>query len=85
MKNPFLPPHPEKREFNYKPRYYEVDGGLKNETGDLDMNKVAERLHRSWSAKRKKRKPDYQSSFTLLIVLVLIVFILSFFMYKFLL
>lgn len=85
MKNPFLPPRPEKREFKYKPRYYESDDGIKSESGDIDMNKVAERLHRSWNAKRKRQKPNYQASFMMLLFLTLIVVVLGFFVYKFLL
>lgn len=78
----FTVPRPEKREFRYKPRFYEKDGGIKDENGEIDTTKMAERLHRSWDSKRKARKNNTNISksfiFIMLIIVVLVYLVLKF-------
>ncbi|MDR2979007.1 MAG: hypothetical protein LBV02_00985 [Bacteroidales bacterium] len=74
---------PEKREFKYKPRFYEKDGGgIKDANGEIDTVKMAERLHRSWSSKRKARKHNTQFGLVFFIsmalILILVYLVLQF-------
>lgn len=79
MKNIF-DTRPEKRDFKYKPRYYDPDGTTKDENGDFDVNKFADRIHRKWSNKRQKKKSN--TSLLTLIILMCFVLIVLFFVYK---
>ena len=81
MKTPFYQ-RPEKRKFNYKPRFYNPDGGTKDEHGNFDPEKFGNRLHHNWSEKRKRNKKN-QTSVNMIVWLMFIVIILIFFAYKF--
>ncbi|MDL2309053.1 hypothetical protein LJC68_05095 [Bacteroidales bacterium OttesenSCG-928-B11] len=65
----------EKREFKYKPRFHEPDGGIKGECGEIDINKMADRIHRSWSSKRKAKRKVSGMNYTFLIVLAIIIIV----------
>lgn len=81
MKN-LLYTRPEKRQFRYKPRFNKTEEEIKNDYGDLDPDKLAERLHRSWSSKRKRNRKT-QFPLRTVIWLMFIVIILVYFFYRF--
>ena len=81
MRSPFYQ-RPEKRKFNYKPRFYEPDGGTKDKQGNFDPDKFANRLHRSWGAKRQQSK-ETRTSNRRVIWLLFIVIVLVYLAYKF--
>jgi hypothetical protein len=81
MKSPFYQ-RPEKRKFNYKPRFYEPDGGTKDAQGNLDLEKFGNRLHHSWSQKRQRNRKT-KASLNMIIWLMFILIVLLFFAYKF--
>lgn len=78
----------EKRVFNYKPRFRETDGEKWDENGEMEMAKMAERIHRSWASKRKAKR--FNSSFTfslfisMVIVLLMVYVVYKYFLEKFL-
>lgn len=76
---------PEKREFRYKPRFYqrEEDKPMDNSGEDFDPDKFAERLHRSWSSKRISQQDRNKFPLKTVIWLMLIVFVLVFIFIKF--
>ena len=76
---------PEKREFRYKPRFYqhEEDKPMDNSGEDFDPDKFAERLHRSWSSKRISQQDRNTFPLKTVIWLMLIVFVLVFIFIKF--
>lgn len=78
---------PEKREFRYKPRFYNPDkesSGGKSGEEEYDSSKFAERLHRKWSSKRMTEQDRNKFPLKTVIFLMLIVFVLAFFFIKFL-
>lgn len=78
----------DKRDFNYKPRFREVNGGIRDENDEIDTAKMAERIHRSWASKRKAKR--FNSSFTfslfisMAVVLLVVYVVYKFFLEKFL-
>ena len=76
---------PEKREFRYKPRFYqrEEDKPMNNSGEDYDPEKFAERLHRSWSSKRKSQQDRNKFPLKTVIWLMFIVIVLGYFFFKF--
>lgn len=76
---------PEKREFRYKPRFYqrEEDKPMDNSGEDYDPEKFAERLHRSWSSKRKSQQDRNKFPLKTVIWLMFIVIVLGYFFFKF--
>lgn len=76
---------PEKREFRYKPRFYqrEEDKPMDNSGKDYDSEKFAERLHRSWSSKRMSQQDRNKFPLKTIIWLMFIVVVLVFFFIKF--
>jgi len=76
---------PEKREFRYKPRFYQRDEDkpMDNSGEDFDPEKFAERLHRSWASKRKSQQDRNKFPLKTVIMLMLFVIILVFFFVKF--
>ncbi len=77
--------HPEKREFRYKPRFYqrEEDKPMDNSGENYDPDKFAERLHRSWSSKRMSQQDRNKFPLKTIIWLMFIVVILVFLSVKF--
>jgi len=82
MNSPFYQ-RPEKRKFNYQPRFYDPDGGTKDKHGNFDPEKFGDRLHRSWSKKRQQNKQT-RSSTNKVVILFVIVIALVYLAYKFL-
>ena len=76
---------PEKREFRYKPRFYqrEKDKPMDNSGEDYDPEKFAERLHRSWSSKRMSQQDRNKFPLKTVIWLMLIIVVLVFIFTKF--
>ena len=76
---------PEKREFRYKPRFYqrEEDKPMDNSGEDYDPEKFAERLHRSWSSKRMSQQDRNKFPLKTVIWLMFIVIVLGYFFFKF--
>lgn len=76
---------PEKREFRYKPRFYqrEEDKPMDNSGEDYDPEKFAERLHRSWSSKRMSQQDRNKFPLKTVIWLMLIIVVLVFIFTKF--
>ena len=76
---------PEKREFRYKPRFYqrEEDKPMDNSGDNYDPDKFAERLHRSWSSKRMSQQDRNKFPLKTVIWLMFIVVILVFLSVKF--
>lgn len=76
---------PEKREFRYKPRFYqrEEDKPMDNSGENYDPDKFAERLHRSWSSKRMSQQDRNKFPLKTVIWLMFIVVILVFLSVKF--
>ncbi|MDR1758370.1 MAG: hypothetical protein LBR51_05385 [Bacteroidales bacterium] len=83
MRNSFFFKQPEKREFKYKPRFRETEGGVKNEQGELDLDKFADRLHSRWESSRKRRGQTGQNSQRMLVIMFFIVCVLLFFFYRY--
>lgn len=81
MKNPFYS-RPEKRQFNYKPRF--SDTSSKDEEGNFDPDKFGEKIHKSWSKRREKRR-DNSATLRVIIWMLFIVFILAYVVYRFML
>ena len=80
-----LSDRPEKREFRYKPRFYqrEEDKPMDNSGENYDPDKFAERLHRSWSSKRMSQQDRNKFPLKTVIWLMFIVVILVFLSVKF--
>ena len=76
---------PEKREFRYKPRFYQRDEDkpMDNSGEDYDLEKFAERLHRSWASKRKSQQDRNKFPLKTVIMLMFFVIVLVFFYVKF--
>lgn len=76
---------PEKREFRYKPRFYqrEEDKPMDNSGENYDPDKFAERLHRSWTSKRMSQQDRNKFPLKTVIWLMFIVVILVFLSVKF--
>ena len=76
---------PEKREFRYKPRFYqrEEDKPMDTSGENYDPDKFAERLHRSWSSKRMSQQDRNKFPLKTVIWLMFIVVILVFLSVKF--
>ncbi len=76
---------PEKREFRYKPRFYqrEEDKPMDNSGENYDPDKFAVRLHRSWSSKRMSQQDRNKFPLKTVIWLMFIVVILVFLSVKF--
>ena len=76
----------EKREFRYKPRFYqrEEDKPMEKSGEDYDPEKFADRLHRSWSSKRMSQQDRNKFPLKTVIWMMFIVLVLGYFFFKFL-
>ena len=75
---------PKKREFRYKPRFYEQDGGVKDENGNINLDKFGDRIHHKWSEKRSRRR-EQAMPWRTIVFLMMVIFILIYLSYKLLL
>ena len=77
---------PEKRQFRYKPRFYqaEEDKPVDKSGEDFDPDKFADRLHRSWASKRMSQQDRNKFPLKTVIWLMFIVLVLGYFFFKFL-
>ena len=73
---------PEKRKFNYSPRFYNPDEATKDKKENFDIQRFGERLHRSWSKKRQLNKKTHSSA-NRIVWLMFIFLVLLFLTYKF--
>lgn len=72
----------DRREFKYKPRFQKQESDAEKGNGEFDPNKFGERLHRSWSSKRRSR-PKNSFPMGLVLLLLGIFVIILFFYFKF--
>ncbi len=76
---------PEKREFHYKPRYYQSEENktVNKDGSDFDPDKFAERLHKNWSSHRMRKDDRNKFPLKMVIWLAFIIFVLVYFFVKF--
>ncbi|MEG1555378.1 MAG: hypothetical protein RR356_01470 [Bacteroidales bacterium] len=74
---------PERRKFNYKPRFYKPEGNTSKLSETHDTEEFAQRLHENWESRRKRRTERSKFPLKTVIWLAFIVIVLAYLFVKF--